>query len=143
MNNPIFGKLSSNTRQGAKTSPIPRPNSSSRKIVFATNTKESVPEKRALPNSSTKKICYVCEGDHSVANCPVFKEKTYKERMDLASKNRLCFSCLRKGHQSISCFKKKPCNECDRKHNTLLHFADRVADTSSSSSSTSGDIIKR
>ncbi|KXJ10173.1 hypothetical protein AC249_AIPGENE3264 [Exaiptasia diaphana] len=84
--------------------------------------------------TESKKTCHVCNANHSVADCPVFKEKTYKERMDIA-KNRLCFSCLRKGHQVASCFKKKPCSECNRRHNTLLHsdVSDRAVSTASSS----------
>lgn len=43
------------------------------------------------------------------------------EHHDFVMRNRLCFSCLRTGHQSRGCYKKKPCVHCNRKHASVMH----------------------
>ena len=35
--------------------------------------------------------------------------------------NRLCFNCLKTGHSSVACRAKNRCDQCHRKHHTLLH----------------------
>ena len=147
MSNPIFGKLSSNVKPRTERTDLSskyRSGTSNHKTVFATQLKDSSEgrslsnssssESKYATNSSTAKLCYVCDGEHTVVCCPVFKKKTHDERMDLASKNRLCFSCLRKGHQSVSCFKRKPCNDCSRRHHTLLHSEWKATDQPQSTS---------
>ena len=43
-------------------------------------------------------------------------------------KQRLCFSCLRGGHQSRGCYKKKPCSHCNGRHASPMH-SDSSEDT--------------
>ena len=68
--------------------------------------------------------CYVCEEDHHVFECPVVMKAPVPERLELAKKARLCFSCLNRGHSKNECRSKKKCKKsdsCPYFHHPLLH----------------------
>ena len=68
--------------------------------------------------------CYVCEEDHRVIDCPVMAKASVPERLDLAKKARLCFSCLNRGHSKNDCRSRKKCEKsdsCPFFHHPLLH----------------------
>jgi len=71
-------------------------------------------------NPSQKK-CPFCNADHTLAECSSFAKVPNADLRNFVMKQRLCCSCLSGGHQSKGCYKKKPCNHCDRKHATVLH----------------------
>ena len=60
-------------------------------------------------------------------NCPQFKDKSIEERIDFATKEKLCKNCFSKGHTTKDCICKLKCraNSCGKKHNTLLHRQDQ------------------
>ncbi|KAL9958201.1 hypothetical protein ACROYT_G035182 [Oculina patagonica] len=76
------------------------------------------------PAKTPKKNCMFCNADHNLAECSGFANLSDTKRHDFVMKQRLCFSCLRGGHQSRGCYKKKPCIHCtcDRKRATVMHF---------------------
>ena len=49
------------------------------------------------------------------------KKVTFEERCEYVLENRLCFNCLKTGHSSVACRAKNRCDQCHRKHHTLLH----------------------
>ena len=103
---PDFGDLQRDSR-------IPK-NEPLRKGIYATD--------RDSKKSSLK--CYVCEEDHRVVECPVIMKASVPERLELAKKARLCFSCLNRGHSKNECRSKKKCEKsdsCPYFHHTLLH----------------------
>lgn len=63
--------------------------------------------------------CVICNDDHKIYDCPVFKSKNIQERLSEVSKYKLCVNCLRQGHPVSDC-RMKPCH-CNKKHNSLLH----------------------
>ena len=68
--------------------------------------------------------CYVCEEEHHVIECPVLAKASVPERLELAKKARLCFSCLNRGHSKNDCRSKKKCEKsdsCPYFHHPLLH----------------------
>lgn len=65
--------------------------------------------------------CAACEGSHGLFSCAKFKEMEPRSRWELAKRQKLCFSCLKKHKDTLKCEKKKPCKKCDRQHSTWLH----------------------
>ena len=92
-------------------------------LVTVTNKKPPSTSSRDSSNSAnpSKKTCPFCNADHTLTECSSFAKVPDANHRDFVMKHRLCFSCLNGGHQSKGCFKKKPCNQCDRKHATVLH----------------------
>jgi hypothetical protein len=67
---------------------------------------------------------YVCEEEHRVIECPVLAKASVPEKLELAKKARLCFSCLNRGHSKNDCRSKKKCEKrdsCPYFHHPLLH----------------------
>ena len=56
------------------------------------------------------------EADHWTSDCKLYLSKPIEEKMKLLKENGACWSCLRKGHRSLKCRKKKRCgvNECTK-----------------------------
>ena len=73
------------------------------------------------PADSSTKNCPFCRETHNLSDCPSFAKVPDQERFDFLMKQRLCFSCLRGGHQFRGCYKKKPCTHCHGRHATVMH----------------------
>ncbi|CAB4040970.1 WDFY family member 4, partial [Paramuricea clavata] len=67
--------------------------------------------------------CYVCSEDHRVAECPTFSSCSNDDKIQHARDQRLCFSCLNRGHVTRDCKSKEKCGVkgCPRFHHCLLH----------------------
>ena len=111
LSNPIFGKLpflakdkkKSQTR-GTKSKPEgsgPGPRELSN---FSTSSQKSpMDQNKSQEKKSedlTKRRCLFCNQIHNLVDCPAFAKIPVRERFDFVMKQRLCFSCLRGGHQS-------------------------------------------
>lgn len=66
--------------------------------------------------------CQLCNENHALYMCPVFKSKTPQERYQIVRQYNLCPNCLRGNHSSINCTSTYKCRLCNKKHNSLLHF---------------------
>jgi len=73
--------------------------------------------------STKRRSCKACEGAHGIWSCEVFKKMTIPRRWELIKDLKLCFCCLGDDHMSKVCSRKRRCgiNQCDMKHNRLLH----------------------
>lgn len=69
-------------------------------------------------NSSFK--CIICNQNHRIYDCQIFKSKSRKDKLIDISKHKLCINCLRQGHSLNDC-RLGPCKICEKRHNTLLH----------------------
>ena len=69
-----------------------------------------------------------CSQIHNIVDCPAFAKIAVCKRFDFVMKQRLRFSCLRGGHQSRGCYKKKPCSHCNGRHASPMH-SDSSEDT--------------
>ena len=60
---------------------------------------------------------------HDIYNCPTFLQMTSEERFQIVKDNKICWSCLKPGHKSVFCRKRKRCSEddCELNHHKLLH----------------------
>ena len=102
----------------------PREGPAAMKSVFATGTAYS-------EQVESRPACAVCKDAHRLTDCPAFKAKTMEARMDVVSTERLCFSCLKKGHWSRRCRTARRCGieDCRFQHHPLLHHSKRHAET--------------
>ncbi|XP_037113011.1 uncharacterized protein LOC119126082 isoform X2 [Syngnathus acus] len=81
---------------------------------------------KVLASSSEEKTdakgCVFCEkSNHGLQTCRKFLKETTAERVKFVKTNKLCFGCLKSGHQSKNCEKRSICETCKRKHPTCLH----------------------
>ena len=88
-------------------------------------------KKPVLTARSHQKVknCLRCQqSGHGVDTCETFSSDDQDERWKFASANRLCFSCLKFGHHTSNCMKKKRCETdgCQKYHHQLLHKADPI-----------------
>lgn len=81
---------------------------------------EDTPQNRP-PNA--KKWCPYHECDrHGLTECKAFAAKSLNEKTDWIQKARLCFRCLKEGHQAKKCEAKISCTICGNdRHLALLH----------------------
>ena len=86
------------------TAPKPKADESKTKTKVFVSTAE--PKKASSP-------CLVCEGNHAIWNCAVFKQKTPTQRAHVAASNQLCFSCLKGSHGFRKCPKPRKCAHKD------------------------------
>ena len=91
--------------------------------VFASNTKVSDKNKEKLEFPP----CSVCQGQHALRNCAVFKEKNATQRAKHVAEQRLCFACLQGNHSFCKFSKARKCHkpDCENTHNNLLFGAEK------------------
>lgn len=69
--------------------------------------------------------CGVCDSmSHMPPTCPDFYPLTLNDRRKVATHNRMCFNCLKRGHNKGNCFDLRRCREpacqSDNAHNSML-----------------------
>ncbi|GBM82212.1 hypothetical protein AVEN_179520-1 [Araneus ventricosus] len=76
--------------------------------------------KNFMLKSTSKNICVLCKGGHSIYNCSAFLEMTPLQRFDISKKHKLCLNCLYNSPKLSDCKSKYSCPFCEGKHNRLL-----------------------
>lgn len=71
--------------------------------------------------AAKKEHCPSCKTDHDSEACQDMLKRGIRERLELIKKSGQCFGCLKPGHSSRQCSKRKTCGECGGRHPTLLH----------------------
>ena len=75
--------------------------------------------------------CLLCgDRSHYIFQCSAFRGYEIDRRFAVARQHKLCYNCLRPGHNKESCLSKRTCMECNRKHHTLLHKRSEMTETS-------------
>ena len=81
-------------------------------------------------NNNDKRVwCWMHNSSqHDILECRMFKDMTPQSRMDMAYECRVCWCCLRTGHNQSKCFKLKECAKegCTQKHHPMLHQDDKI-----------------
>ncbi|XP_062711205.1 uncharacterized protein LOC134289423 [Aedes albopictus] len=75
----------------------------------------------ATPVANSEATCEICSANHPNYKCDRFVSLTVPQRRVKVRELNLCFNCLRKGHPALKCPSTKSCQECQGRHNTLLH----------------------
>ena len=67
--------------------------------------------------------CFKCEGEHSLADCSIFKEMTVQDRIGFCIRRGMCFGCFGVRHVTRECRSRRSCgiNGCKLSHHRLLH----------------------
>ena len=141
LSNPVFGKLpfleKENTGPRERKSKARNDKPGAKRLSLATISERNVESQEPAVSLSSvnepasadfTKCCLFCHGSHHLTDCSDFAKVSNQDRVDFVMKKRLCFACLRAGHQSRGCNKKKPCIHCGGRHATVMHiqrFSDR------------------
>ena len=74
--------------------------------------------------------CVLCNDNHSIFQCDVFKSKSPAARAQVAREKRLCFNCLAPSHLSRDCKRSTVCQVpgSGKRHAKLLHFDRQTAE---------------
>ena len=134
LGNPIFGKLPCMEKEASVNKEKrlkPRNDKPGSKKLSLATIFEKNPDSQVRPVSSstgskfalaeTAKDCLFCRASHHLSDCSDFAKASNQDRFDFVMKKRLCFACLRVGHQSRGCQKRKPCHHCGGPHATVMH----------------------
>lgn len=65
--------------------------------------------------------CSMCDQQHELENCELFKATSVNEKFSHLRQHGLCFNCLRKGHRAGECSMTNLCQKCTRRHHTMMH----------------------
>ena len=85
--------------------------------------------------------CVLCNEHHGLIFCPVFKEKSVKDRLDVVAQHKLCENCLRSNHTTKDCWR-PTCSvpDCIEKHSKFIHQTGRNYKSSNSENSVTNDV---
>lgn len=65
--------------------------------------------------------CQFCKQSHWIDKCDEFLKKGASARYSWFFDNRRCFICGRTGHRVDACKSRRMCQQCGRRHHTVLH----------------------
>ena len=68
-------------------------------------------------------ICHICQtfAKHHTSECPTASSHSAADLRSLIVREKLCSSCLRRGHQSTACYATLKCSTCSGNHASCLH----------------------
>ena len=81
--------------------------------------------------TSTQIQCVLCKGEHMLQYCSQLKAMSHADMHETVKKLGCCFNCLLLGHSIKACTRGN-CRRCGKKHHTLLHIENVVANNANS-----------
>lgn len=79
------------------------------------------PRLTSLVTSKSNSTCPCCAGTHALTSCSRFKNWGPDERARWTRDKKLCLNCFSDEHWVPKCNSKSSCQNCSRKHHSLLH----------------------
>nr|XP_046476830.1 uncharacterized protein LOC124216393 [Neodiprion pinetum] len=92
---------------------------------------------RSHTAQSKEQSCACCKGNHYIAFCSTFRDKSLDQRREVVSAKKLCFNCLGP-HQQKDCRSNKTCRVCNGRHHSLLHRNSSSISTAANSGTSQG-----
>ncbi|CAH1987003.1 unnamed protein product [Acanthoscelides obtectus] len=92
---------------------------SSRAQNTSVNHKKPVSLNRTFSGAAIEASCVYCNGQHAIYLSDKFKALPAASLRQEIQKLKLCWNCLRQGHQKGEC-RSRGCKRCGARHNTLL-----------------------
>ncbi|XP_050064833.1 uncharacterized protein LOC126553757 [Aphis gossypii] len=86
------------------------------------------PRLTSLVTSRSNSTCPCCAGSHALTSCSRFKNWGPDERSRWTLEKKLCFNCFSDEHWAPECNVKSSCQNCTRKHHSLLHHTSSSRD---------------
>ncbi|CAH1963989.1 unnamed protein product [Acanthoscelides obtectus] len=104
------------------------------------NHKKPVSLNRTFSGAAIEASCVYCNGQHAIYLCDKFKALPAASLRQEIQKLKLCWNCLRQGHQKGEC-RSRGCKRCGARHNTLLHESSHHNAVPASTSSATGSAL--
>lgn len=80
---------------------------------------------KTFTTNTSEKTCITCmfckKKGHTLHRCLKIREKPVEERVKFVQLEKLCFGCLKIGHNSRACTSRSVCDLCGKHHPTCLH----------------------
>lgn len=73
-----------------------------------------------------QKCCPSCHENHHLSYCDNFLKLPVPQRREFIKLKRLCFNCLRPGHNSQGCTSTNKCQFCGLPHHSSIHYGGDV-----------------
>ena len=114
--------------ESAKCPPSNRRNLQKREPYLHSPTLHIEGDSQSEEESSSKErkssACPCCKQAHPPYRCDEFKRMSVPERYEVVKSLKMCFNCLKQGHQVNECSNKTHCQvaNCKRHHHSLLHY---------------------
>ena len=138
-NDPVYGKDVLNTQVGKNVKRLQDNNMKyrspgSKTAVTVTSEPKASTSSVGQQNETSSaryrnafsKPCIYCENaTHSLDKCDKVIKQSLKDRYSFLKSKGLCFSCLKYGHQKMSCRQKSSCTVCRKEHPSILHVEPR------------------
>nr|XP_039258111.1 uncharacterized protein LOC120334671 [Styela clava] len=124
----VLDELVANNKKAANV-PVRRRTYNRGSHSYSIDASEEVHSSRQTAKSKTTHFsdsCVCCKGSHDLNDCTAFLKKSYNDRIEFIKSNGICFACLRKGHRSKGCTKRKTCKTCGKGHPTAIHSEEFV-----------------
>lgn len=75
--------------------------------------------------ATTSTLCPLCKSQNELSLCSSFLDLSPSERFKIIKGENLCVNCFQASHRTNKCTEKN-CEKCQKKHNILLHFENKV-----------------
>ncbi|CAI6374213.1 unnamed protein product [Macrosiphum euphorbiae] len=91
--------------------------------IVQPNQKPTTTMRKVKYEKGSNYSCQVCQArpGHLLIACPVFKEKTPKDRHQIIKELNRCYLCFSE-HRITQCSNTRVCSECGGRHHSLLHL---------------------
>ena len=132
---PLYGNEAVKGMTSGRRSGLANSTSATQSQAFSQNVPKSISR---TDQSRIPRACVVCDQFHKVYTCERFKSMSPNYRLQVASRNNLCFNCLLPGLRVYRCRNPMKCSvpECGRRHNKLLHTVQTSAEVRSPGTAT-------
>ena len=113
---PVYGQWGLKSRTDGK----PPRNTSLSTVVQTSKSSSSV---KPSGGHQRKWTCSLCNGEHRLFYCDVFKQMSPRDRLKYVQDNKICENCLLSNHVVANCRKVSVCTVpgCGQKHTKFVH----------------------